>query len=87
MWFKRSWRTIVSGAIVVLGGLLVLGVSPWQIFLVLLALACPLLHLLGLHGGHGGHRHEEMGAEKSGSLAEDTLDAGGHPGHHERGSR
>ncbi len=64
MGFKQSWRTIVSGAIVVLGGLMILGVSPWQIFLVLLLLACPLLHLLGLHGGHGGHGHEGMEVEK-----------------------
>lgn len=64
MRFKQSWRAIVSGAIVVLGGLMILGVSLWQIFLVLLALACPLLHFLGLHGGHGGHGHEGTEAEK-----------------------
>ena len=64
MWSKWSWRTIITGAIIVLGGLVILGVSPGQIFLLLLLLACPLLHLLGMHRGHRGHGDEGMGAEK-----------------------
>jgi len=52
---KRSWVWMGAAAVVLaLLYLPTLGISVGQVFVFLLVLLCPLLHLFGMHR-HGGH--------------------------------